>query len=56
MRPMKLYDRTTSPQLLQKYPELDRIVGKPLYPYENPQAPDRDRVAAFKETGTDQFT
>ena len=55
MRPMKMYDRTTSPQLLQKYPELDRIVGKPVYPYENPQAPDRDRVAPLIKTGTDQF-
>lgn len=55
MRPQHMYDRFTSPQLRQKYPELDRIVGKPLYPYENPKGPDRDRVAPFMRAGTDQF-
>jgi Phytanoyl-CoA dioxygenase (PhyH) len=55
MRPQHLYDRDTSPQLLQKYPELARLVGKPLYPYENPMGPDYSRVGPFKLTGTDQF-
>ena len=35
---------STSPQLLQKYPELERVIGKALYPYEDPQAPDYSRV------------
>ena len=46
---------TTSPQLLEKYPELARIIGKSLYPYENPQAPDYGRVAPFMRAGTDPF-
>jgi hypothetical protein len=55
MRPQHLYDRATSPQLLQKFPELARLVGEPLYPYINPQQPDRSRVPGFKKTGTDAF-
>lgn len=55
MRPQSLYDRDLSPQLLQKFPELDRIVGKPLYPYLDPQNPDRDRVGAFMAAGADPF-
>jgi hypothetical protein len=55
MRPQRLYDRETSPQLLQKYPELQRLVGAPLYPYLDPQNPDRDRIAPFMRTGTDPF-
>lgn len=55
MRPQHLYDRTTSAQLLAKYPELERVIGKPLYPYVDSRNPDRDRVAPFKRTGTDPF-
>ena len=46
---------TTSPQLLEKYPELARVVGKALYPYENAQKPDYSRVGSFMRTGTDPF-
>lgn len=45
----------TSPQLLEKYPELARVIGKSLYPYENPQGPDWQRVGPFMRTGTDPF-
>jgi ectoine hydroxylase-related dioxygenase (phytanoyl-CoA dioxygenase family) len=55
MRPQHLYDADTSPQLREKYPELDRIIGKPLYPYANPQAPDPKRIAPFMRAGTDPF-
>jgi len=55
MRPIHMYDRDTSPQLLQKYPELERVIGKPLYPYEDPQRPERSRIAPFKLTGTDPY-
>lgn len=46
---------TTSPQLLEKYPELERVIGKALYPYENPQAPDYSRVGTMMRAGTDPF-
>ncbi len=46
---------TTSPQLLEKYPELERVIGKSLYPYENPHQGERDRVGPFMRTGTDPF-
>ena len=46
---------TTSPQLLEKYPELERVVGRALYPYEDARAPDRGRIAPFLRTGTDPF-
>ena len=45
----------TSPQLLEKFPELQRVIGKSLYPYEDPQNPDWERVAPFMQTGTDPF-
>ena len=55
MRPQHNYEVGTSPQLLQKYPELERIIGKALYPYEDSQNPARDRIAPFMRTGTDPF-
>lgn len=55
MRPQHVYDGDVSPQLLQKYPELDRIIGAPLYPYKDPLGPDRSRIAPFIRTGTDAF-
>ena len=45
----------TSPQLLEKYPELARVIGKALYPYEDPQNPDPVRIAPMMRTGTDPF-
>ena len=45
----------TSPQLLDKYPELARVIGKSLYPYDDPRNPDRERIAPFLRTGTDPF-
>ena len=45
----------TSPQLLEKYPELQRVIGKALYPYQDSKNPERDRVAPFMKTGTDPF-
>jgi hypothetical protein len=55
MRPQVMYDRSTSPQLRQKYPELERMIAPALYPYENPQGPDPMRIAPFIRTGTDPF-
>lgn len=46
---------TTSPQLLEKYPELQRVVGKALYPYEDSHNADYGRVGDFMRTGTDPF-
>lgn len=55
MRPQHMHDRDTSPQLRQKYPELDRVLGQPLYPYLDPQNPDKDRVPIMIRTGTDPY-
>jgi ectoine hydroxylase-related dioxygenase (phytanoyl-CoA dioxygenase family) len=55
MRTMANYAGRISPQLLQKYPELERVVGKPLYPYDDPQGPDWSRVAPTMRAGTDPF-
>lgn len=46
---------TTSPQLFEKYPELARVIGKALYPYEDAQKPDYSRVGSFMRAGTDPF-
>jgi len=55
MRPQHNYEQDMSPQLLEKYPELERLIGKALYPYEDSQNPDRSRIAPFMRTGTDPF-
>ena len=45
----------TSKQLLEKYPELERVIGKALYPYEDPQNPAPERIGPFMRAGTDPF-
>ena len=45
----------TSPQLLKKYPELERVIGKSLYPYEDSQNPEGSRIRPTMRTGTDPF-
>lgn len=54
MRVHKHYD-DISPLLLQKYPDLKRLVGESLYPYRDSQNADWQRVSAFMRTGTDPF-
>ena len=54
MRVQKNYE-TTSPQLLKKYPELERVIGKSLYPYEDSHNPDYGRVGGMMRTGIDPF-
>ena len=54
MRVQKNYE-TTSPQLLEKYPDLAKIIGKSMYPYENSQNPDYERVPGMMRAGTDPF-
>jgi ectoine hydroxylase-related dioxygenase (phytanoyl-CoA dioxygenase family) len=55
MRTMINYSGSVSPQLLQKYPELARAIGQPLYPYDDPTGPDMDRIAPVIRAGTDPF-
>lgn len=55
MRPQHNYEQGTSPQLLEKYPELQRIIGKALYPYDDSRNPEPSRIAPFMHTGTDPF-
>ncbi len=54
MRVQHNYEHT-SPQLLEKYPELEKVIGKSLYPYEDPQNPDPTRIAPMMRSGTDPF-
>ena len=54
MRVQKNYE-DTSPQLLEKYPDLAKLIGKSLYPYENSQSPDYERVPTMMRAGTDPF-
>ena len=55
MRPQHNYEMDTSPQLLNKYPELKKIIGKALYPYEDSRNPEPARIKPFMDTGTDPF-
>jgi len=55
MRPQHNYEIGTSPQLLEKFPELERIIGKALYPYEDSRNPEPARIKPFMDTGTDPF-
>jgi hypothetical protein len=41
--------------LLDRHPELDRIIGRPLYPYDDPQGGEPERVGPFMRAGTDPF-
>lgn len=54
MRPIHMWEGEVSPQLIEKHPELKRVLGEHLYPYkehnDNPE-----RIAPFKMTGTDPF-
>ncbi len=53
MRPIHTWD-DVSPQLMEKYPELKRVLGEHAYPFrENIDNP--ETVAPFMKTGTDPF-
>ena len=54
MRVQHDYEKT-SPQLLAKYPELARVIGKALYPYADSQNPDPARIAPMIRSGTNPF-
>ncbi len=54
MRVQHNYENT-SPQLLEKYPELEKVIGKSLYPYDDSQNPTPERIAPFMRAGTDPF-
>lgn len=54
MRVHKHYENT-SPALLEKYPELKRLIGQSLYPYRDSRNADWQRVGPFMKTGTDPF-
>lgn len=54
MRPIHLWENEVAPELIEKYPELKRVLGEHLYPYKE-SISDFDRVAPFKKTGTDPF-
>jgi hypothetical protein len=53
MRPIHIWEGEVSPQLIQKYPALEQVLGKHLYPYR--ESNDRSRIAPFMRTGTDPF-
>jgi hypothetical protein len=53
MRPIHIWEDEVSPQLIQKYPTLERVLGKSLYPYDETNDP--TRIAPFMLTGTDPF-
>jgi ectoine hydroxylase-related dioxygenase (phytanoyl-CoA dioxygenase family) len=55
MRPQHNYEQGTSAELLEKYPELKRVIGKSLYPYDDSRNPEPSRIAPFMRTGTDPF-
>jgi ectoine hydroxylase-related dioxygenase (phytanoyl-CoA dioxygenase family) len=54
MRVQHNYEHTSA-ALLEKYPELARVIGRSLYPYEDSRNPARERVGPFMRTGTDPF-
>ena len=54
MRPAHLWEGEVAPQLMERFPALERIIGKSLYPYD--RSPDSSRIAPFVRTGTDPFS
>ena len=55
MRTMINYRGRLPQDLLDRHPELDRIIGRPLYPYDDPQGGEPERVGPFMRAGTDPF-
>ena len=54
MRPIHQWEDEVPPELMEKHPELKRVLGEHLYPYkEHNDKP--ERVAPFMLTGTDPF-
>ena len=50
MRPLHLMEGTVSPEMLQKFPELECKIGKSLHPFD--EAVDGSLVTPFMLTGT----
>ena len=44
-----------APELVDKYPELKRVIGKSLYPYKDSRNSDYERVGPFMKAGTEPF-
>ena len=55
MRAQHNYEGEVPEELLERYPELTRVIGRSLYPYEDSRNPDYRRVAGFMRAGTDPF-
>jgi ectoine hydroxylase-related dioxygenase (phytanoyl-CoA dioxygenase family) len=55
MRVMREYEGQLSPQFLQKFPELERLIGKPLLPFADPREVDIERVLPAMFAGTDPY-
>ena len=55
MRTSVNYNGRLSPQMLQKYPELERLIGKPLYPFDDPQRVDPSRAEWSKAPEADPY-
>lgn len=53
MQRITSWETELSPQLREKYPELDRVLGHHLYPFK--YGPDRARTQDMMVTGTDPF-
>ena len=53
MRPIHMWD-DVSPQLMEKYPELKRVLGEHAYPFRENIA-NLETVAPFVHTGTDPY-
>jgi Phytanoyl-CoA dioxygenase (PhyH) len=50
MRPLNLWEGTIPERMLEKYPELDRVIGHSVYPFHD--RPDGSLVPQFIRTGT----
>lgn len=56
MRPQIDYSANLPVGLKESNPELERIAGKPLYPYADRRNPDPERIAPFVHAGTNPFS
>ncbi len=55
MRPQIDYSVCCPTDLMEKNSELERLAGKPLYPYADRRNPDPERIKPFIHAGTDPF-
>ena len=55
MRPQMDYEKATPAHLFEQFPELERVIGKALHPFQDTRQADLERAKLMANAGTDPF-